>query len=288
MCLSELVVEKESQLSTMGQYFMFVNATKCQKLVFCLKKACEIMEDSDFQSMLALLLLHMGHGMADQADTENITVERVPSLQTLSLRFLGDHEKQYLPFDQYLPNHMIKSIGEAYLTGNSVGAWCGDRIILTGDYSDWTPFKPKAEATNMYYYADKMYPESPDFNNIRSAFFGELYEGLITKLEASSVSNKNYIVMNLDKHEYLDPRHYPAGEKTILDIINNPKRNGVMLGLLICLTHSTGAGFGDLSARMQSKGVWGGDRIVICTKEEVKDFHLYQDVSNHQDIEYMD
>ena len=32
--------------------------------------------------------------------------------------------------------------------------------------------------------------------------------------------------------------------------------------------------------------IWGGDRIVICTKEEVEKFHLDKNVSNHEDIEY--
>ena len=260
--------------------------------------------------VLLLLDTYTGHGMADQQDQhivtiENSTVERVPSLQTLSQRFLGDHEKEYLPFDQYLPHHMIKSIDEAYLTGNSVGAWCGDRIILTGDYSDWTPFKPRHDYKNLYGYAGAMYPDSHDFINIWSSFFGEPYKGpmarflrnersplalvenFITKLETSSVSNKNCIVVNLDKREYLDPRHYQAGEKTILDIVKTSESNGVMLGLMICLTHSTGAGTGDLPASVRSIGAWGGDRIVICTKEEVEKFHLYENVSNHEDIEYV-
>ena len=284
---------------------MFVNATKGQKHVFCPSKACGIMGDSEFQRLLALLLIHRGHGMADQQDQhtarmENSSVEHVASLQTLSLRFLGDHEKEYLPFDHYLPHHMIKSIDEAYLTGNSVGAWCGDEIILTGDNSvGFTPFMPppgEEDYRNVYDYADKMYPDSHDFNNIWSAFFGEPYKGpfarlyrretplalvenFITKLEASSVSNKKCIVVNLDKREYLDPRHYQAGEKTILDIVKNSNCNGVMLGLMICLTYSTAAA-GYLPASVRSPGAWGGDRIVICTKKEVKNFHLYKNVSN--------
>ena len=61
---------------------------------------------------------------------------------------------------------------------------------------------------------------------------------------------------------------------------------GVMAGLIITLTHSTECGGGDLPHGVTSQGRWAGDRIVICTAEQLDDFESYTDVSNPSDVEF--
>ena len=58
-----------------------------------------------------------------------------------------------------------------------------------------------------------------------------------------------------------------------------------MAGLVIRLMHSTTRQFGDIHAGAISQGTWAGDKIVICTAEQLDDFESYTDVSNPGDIE---
>ena len=59
---------------------------------------------------------------------------------------------------------------------------------------------------------------------------------------------------------------------------------GVMADLIIKLTHSTGSGGGDLSDAVTSQGTWAGDRIVICTAEQLDNFQGYRDISNPNEV----
>ena len=62
--------------------------------------------------------------------------------------------------------------------------------------------------------------------------------------------------------------------------------NNPMTGLIINLIHSTGSGSGDLPDGVASQGKWAGDRIAICTPEQLDDFEEYRDVGNPEDIEF--
>lgn len=69
----------------------------------------------------------------------------------------------------------------------------------------------------------------------------------------------------------------------MLDFMDNV--HGVMTGLVISLIHSTVRDLGDLHPTVTSQGMWAGDRITICTPEQLDDFESYRDVSNASDVE---
>ena len=95
---------------------------------------------------------------------------------------------------------------------------------------------------------------------------------------------KVHLVVNLDKKEYLDPRVY-GGQTNTLDY--DKIWCSILSHLIIKLTYSTGSGGGDLPDSITSQGVWAGDRIVICTAEQLDDFGSFKDVSSTEDVKQL-
>ena len=265
----------------MGQYYLFANLTKSQSMYPSWSmKAVGILGDAAMQHWLALFLLDLGSGEHKKL-----------SLQNLCLKTLCEQEQQYPPaLLASLPQHLQEKRDVMYLSQNLVGEWAGDRLILTGDYSEYCPFPPHGEwkecemKDNLYSLVD----ESEKFTSSHAAIVYENWtknkSEIERKLEKFS-AGKSYIVANLDKKEYLNPRVYnTAGlQDSVLDFMR-ALRGGVLSGLLITLTHSTGSGSGDLPPT-DSGGMWAGDRITICTREQLEDFEKYRDVSNDEDEE---
>ena len=179
----------------MGQYYTFVNISKSQTVhrYFGLK-ALEFIWDWFFQQGLALLLLDLG-------------VDDSQSLEQSCLNFLGDNASQYQPsaFERLLPKHFMSKIDVSYLTQRKVGAWAGDRLIVTGDYSDYSPFPPHGEwkAGSLYGLANSF--KETDFSKMREALNNSECMVTIKKKVKELCQDKAMKVINLDKKEYLDP-----------------------------------------------------------------------------------
>ncbi len=56
--------------------------------------------------------------------------------------------------------------------------------------------------------------------------------------------------------------------------------HSVMVALIIALIHShTRESMGKFPPSQRPLGIWGGDRISICTPQQVEKFQKYKDVS---------
>ncbi len=97
---------------------------------------------------------------------------------------------------------------------------------------------------------------------------------------------KDLKIVNLDKKEYnfMDPKAFDG--RRFIDSINaeeNPmfryimakNRESMCYSSIITLIHSTGRRNGDLPFLFESKDAWAGDRIVICTPQQIDDFPSY-------------
>lgn len=257
----------------MGQYYLLANVTKSQSIHPLLMKAGEIVVNGDFQLLLSFLLLDL--------DNHEYRKESSRSLQNLCLKFLCNNEQLYSQATlEVLPKHLLKKLDVTYLSQRLVGEWARDRLIITGDYSDFSPFPPHGEwrSGNLFKLID-----SEHFSRSHALDFCDQYEDRIANIIFKLFNDKIHKVVNLDKKEFLDPQAYGVGEKDIL----NFTRRGVMAGLVISLIHSTGGGGGDLDKSVSSQGMWAGDRIIICTEEQLDNFESYSDVSNASDVKYM-
>ncbi len=70
-----------------------------------------------------------------------------------------------------------------------------------------------------------------------------------------------YLIVNLDKREYLYPHRFGDGLKLTEFGCSN---DGTMTALAILLADGNGRGFGDLEADDAIVGSWAGDRIVVA------------------------
>jgi hypothetical protein len=70
-----------------------------------------------------------------------------------------------------------------------------------------------------------------------------------------------YLVVNIDKKEYLHPHKFKDGLK-LLEF--GSSGSGTMCGLAILLADGNGRGGGDLISEDPIIGSWAGDRIVIA------------------------
>lgn len=252
---------------------------------FLLRKAHSVIGDSTFRLLLALSILDLR------------SYFDVQSLQTLCLKFIAKNEHQYQPnsLESLLPQHLLKKKDLIFLSQQLIGEWAGDRLIITGDYSEYSPFPPNGEwkEGNLFNLAYECF-SNLHINQIYKHYIANT-DNIQTKLK-KFFDGKVLVVVNLDKKEYLDPQKYPHKK---IELINNFDFNindealgfeghnwrGVMTGLVIALIHSTGCGTGDLCSSVSSQGSWAGDRIAITTPEQLDDFDSYQDVSNQADLE---
>jgi len=67
-------------------------------------------------------------------------------------------------------------------------------------------------------------------------------------------------VVNLDKHEYIDPHQLGCGLKLWEQLANHPSTGTALLILCAC---SNGRGGGDLKEKPTVIGRWAGDRIAV-------------------------
>jgi|GEM_PF-2465888 len=70
-----------------------------------------------------------------------------------------------------------------------------------------------------------------------------------------------YIVVNLDKQQYIHPRAFGDGAKLMEFGCSGP---GMMTALAILLADGNGRGLGDLRTNSTFAGAWSGDRIVVA------------------------
>ena len=156
-----------------------------------LKKALEILWNRSFQPHLALLLLDF-----DQPKK---------SLESTCLEYLAQHDDEFSQdHKQELPKHMQQRIKTTKLAQLHVGAWAGDRLIITGDYSDYCPFPPdgKWKSGNLFeMISDGNFADSPEVVVIYKEENNEALDELRKLCE-----DKLHFVVNLDSKEYLDPR----------------------------------------------------------------------------------
>ena len=299
-----LANQSQKSASVMGQYYLLANVTKSQGMRPILLKALDILASRSFQPHLALLLLDFGQQNEQQR-----------SLESSCLEYLAQHDDEFTQdHKQELPSHMQQRMKTTKLTQLHVGAWAGDRLIITGDYSDHCPFPPdgKWENGNLFGMISGSFADCPD---VLAIYRKENKEALheLRKL----CEDKLHYVVNLDLKEYLDPRAYGNREKNVLQFADRHNAagvcmtvrattpldmvqlltnrgihvvtpHGVMTGLLIKLIHSTGAGGGDLPSSMTSRGTWAGCRVKICAAEDVEDFESYKDVSNAEDVKKLE
>ena len=88
-----------------------------------------------------------------------------------------------------------------------------------------------------------------------------------------------YLLVNLDKREYLETHVFNDGSK-LMEF--GQSAGGVLLGLTILLVNGNGRGGGDICSDDPIIGSWAGDRIVFTgdyadprkflTEQDIKDF----------------
>lgn len=251
----------------MSQHYILVNAIKAQALWPMLMKAKEIIQNGSFQRELALLLLDLG--------------KQEQSLEKDCQRHLATHKEEYPEGTfQLLPRYQQQMVDKTQLQEvHHVGAWAGDRLIVIGDHCEAAPFPPNGEwkRGNLFNYMHSHSNPTPDVLYIYAEDNKESLATLKMLCEG-----KVHLVVNLDKKEYLDPRAY-GGQTNVLDY--DKIRCSILSDLIIKLTYSTGSG--SVPDSITSQGVWAGDRIVICTAEQLDDFESFKDVSSTEDVKHV-
>lgn len=165
-----------------------------------------------------------------------------------------------------------------------IGAWAGDRLVIIGDYSEKAPFPPNGEwkSGDLFSYIDEHSNPTPNIFSIDDN------KESVAKLR-KMCEGKVHLVVNLDKKEYLDPRAYSQDTNALEFVFYFVfYRESVLTGLVIKLIFSTRRGGADLPNNITSKGTWAGDRITICTAEQLEDFDTFKDVSNVEDAKKYD
>lgn len=169
------------------------------------------------------------------------------SLQNRCLMFLCNNKQQYSSSTlQLLPKHIQRKMDLVHdvmsLSQLSVGKWAGDRVILTGCESEFSPFPPDGE------WKSGNLTDNPPFSTSDVSQLIDNWATILNKLavyynihhwqwrELDRDCNTDWKVVNLDKKEYLDPNAY--GVDTIFRQSSRRYRleePNVMLGLIIKL-----------------------------------------------------
>lgn len=71
---------------------------------------------------------------------------------------------------------------------------------------------------------------------------------------------QGYLIVNLDKKEYIDPQSFGNGVK----LTEFGYQAGTMMALAALLSDGNGEGGGDLHSNCPLIGTWAGDRIVVA------------------------
>ncbi len=213
---------------------------------------------------LALLLVDLGNH------------DNLNTLQQCCLNYLRRHLcKDRVPEElrDILPHHLVNRLEVAILSQHHVGAWAGDRLIITGPFSYYSPLPPdgkwKTGSEGELYHLAKIF----QYNHFLEVSKCNHYD--------NKIFHRPVVVANLDKKEYLDPKAYPAKETTLLDIITTRNINGVMAGLFLKLIRIIS--LYELHG-WKSFGTWVGDRIIICPLESLENMDTYFDTSNPEDV----
>ena len=257
----------------MAQSYLLVNVTQSQKVnpwkmgLWLSAKAIPIVYDRFHELMLALFLIDLGD-------------DDPRSLESLCLKYISSHEQLYSSITGQLPKYLQDKLGKTYLSQHLVGAWSGNRLIITGDYSAFSPFPPNGEWKEGNLYEMKELCDS-HVRELHSWYYDNR-DYILTKLR-DFCNGKTHVVVNLDKKEYLDPQVYGGSEKHVQDFVTSTKF-GILTDLVIHLIHSTVSGGFDLSSSVTSQGLWAGDRITICTPEQLGEFSSYKNVSSTEDL----
>ena len=224
----------------MGQYYIFANVTKSQAMdPSCFSKACSIVGAEDFQFWLTILLLDIEHQ------------ENEHTLENICLKSLAEIENRE-DYTKFLPSHLERKVDICFLSQQLFGRWARDRLIITGDYSDFSPFPPNGDwkKGNLYDDVEKRFSYS-HAQQVHKQFHENKTK--IVRTLKKITEGKDLKIVNLDKKEYM-----AFGGRSIIDCIVAEKNTESMGSLIITLIHSTGSGGGDLSSRCESQGMWAG------------------------------
>ncbi len=245
----------------MGQYYILANVTKSQKMSSWLMKAYEIAANGFFQFWLMILLLDIEHQ------------EKESTLENICLKSLAEIENRE-DYTKSLPSHLERKVDNCFLSQQLFGRWARDRLIITGDYSDFSPFPPNGDwkKGNLYDQVHETFSDS-HADQVHKQFHENKTK--IFQTFKKIIQGKDLKIVNLDNKEYVDPEAF--GGRSISDCIMAEENHGSMCRLIITLIHSTGCGGGDLPSDVDH-GMWAGDRIVICTPQQIDDFPSYTDV----------
>ena len=135
--------------------------------------------------MLALLLLDLGDG--DPGSLENLCLKYISGRWKLRSLAVGQ-----------LPKYLQEKLERASLSRHLVGAWSGNHLIITGCYSNFSPFPPDGEwkEGNLFKlnslshsHADKL---CSGYRSYQDYLLAKLYD---------FCNGKTHIVVNLDKKE---------------------------------------------------------------------------------------
>ena len=198
----------------MGQYYVFANLTKSQSMHSMLQKALEILANGSYLPWLQLFLLDLGDSKLGQSSLQNNCLEVVSNSDPSSAA------------TDLLPKTMQKKLDLTFLTQQLVGRWAGDRLIITGDYSTYSPFPPNGEwkEQNLFEF---VYGSGQFSKSHASEVYEQFKTNQATLLEklGEFCEGKYHKVVNLDKKEYLDPQAYKAGEKTVCDMVHTDMKD---------------------------------------------------------------
>ncbi len=260
------------------QYYILANLTKSQKMSSWLtQKAYGIVVNGSFQYWLMILLLDIEHQ------------EKEYTLENICLKSLAEIENRE-DYTKSLPSHLERKVDICFLSQQLFGRWAGDRLIITSDYSDFSPFPPNGDwKKGDCWKGDTLYSlVNVTFSDSHADQVHKQFHENKTKIFQTLkkiIQGKDLKIVNLDKKEYVDPE--ALGGRSIIDCIMAEENHKSMCSLIITLIHSTGGGGGDLPSDVDH-GMWAGDRIVICTPQQIDDFPSYSDVGYPSDELYCD
>ena len=202
--------------------------------------------------------------------------DHLNTLEQCCVHYLSRHLcKDRVPEElkDFLPHHLVNRLEVAILSQHHVGAWAGDRLLITSLISMYNYFPPDGKWKTGR--AGELYNFAKQFQ----------YNHFLEVSKCNCCDNKIFhrpvVVANLDKKEYLDPKAYPAKETTLLDIIGTRTISGVMAGLFLKLIQNIS--ILNLYASKTSLS-WAGDRIIICPLESLENMEAYFDTSNSDDV----
>ena len=245
------------------QYYLMANVTKAQLHESPSMKKFEwgVEGNQDFEFWLMILLLDIEHQKEGHQ-------KGASTLENLCFKSLAEIENRE-NYTKLLPSLLERKADTFFLSQQLVGKWARDRLILTGDCCEYGPFPPNGdwEEGNLFSYAAETFTDS----QVPEKFYP-------SQTLKKTFQGKELKVVNLDRKQYLDPKSFES--RSIIDCIMAGESHQVMVALVIALLQShTRESMGKFPPSQRPLGIWAGDKIAICTSQQVEKFQRYKDVS---------